>query len=770
MALLSSTLKIIKYKLFSNKEFDDIYINIKTDDLSRIMSDRSKAVQSGVLHDPVNVDADLEYNGEIYKARLRLKGDLADHWGARHRMSLRVRLKGGKTIFGFSRFSIHKPRARQHPYDFVFQRLVKSLGNISTEHKYAHLYVNGVDWGIMDFEEHMSDELLEKQNKKESIIVRFSNEDKWLYNRTNNNPYSAYRLSHPIFNVHLYNEKNKLLNEWNRKAYTYITNGRLNNGDELYDASSFSKAYILSRLWGSDHAVRDSNSRYYFNPYTLKLEPITTDQTPWNDINIPFKLNKQYKVILESQNYIRNIEDNLLAVNDVLLKIDNIMKEVQSFFPVDREKNTSQVKSNIEQAQLDKRILLPKGNISNKKDIDKIILPTEKQASGFTTHVHVNHFFDGRIWIYNLLPDIVKIKKISLNGAEQGIDNEILLPGYGEYINPVIVKTPFKGIQDGKIIVTTEYQGFTKKSNNGISLFSNKIKNPLLLNSVPNKGFIKRIASNQYRIESGEWVITEPVIINGSLHIEPNTRVYFSKNAYFIIKGALIINGSNDGPVVLDSVKDSWKGIYVLEAKKKSYIRNAVIRNIESLKDGLLQLAGGITFYKSDIEMENVEIYNVEAGDAINIVDSNFKINSLRMENVSSNGLKLRSSKGKLIDLNLLNIKDDAVSLIGSDVSINFFNGLVIGDEGVSSDGNSIVNIMNSSILDVGTGISSKNGSKVHASDVLVRNYKHHAAVSIIDKSFYSAPSMNIIKFNVNQSAPYMKHEKALMLVDGVGL
>ena len=41
---------------------------------------------------------------------------------------------------------------------------------------------------------------------------------------------------------------------------------------------SFSKSFILSTLWVDWHPLIEANSRYYFNPYTLRLESIATDQ------------------------------------------------------------------------------------------------------------------------------------------------------------------------------------------------------------------------------------------------------------------------------------------------------------------------------------------------------------------------------------------------------------------------------------------------------------------------------------------------------------
>ena len=104
-----------------------------------------------------------------------------------------------EVIFGLNEFNIQKPRTRSYPYDAVFQDTIRSTGNLATEHNYVKVTVNGSDWGVMNLESHIDKEFLERNQKKESLVVRFSNEDGWLYEKTS--PRVApkyYRLSDPL--------------------------------------------------------------------------------------------------------------------------------------------------------------------------------------------------------------------------------------------------------------------------------------------------------------------------------------------------------------------------------------------------------------------------------------------------------------------------------------------------------------------------------------------------------------------------------------------
>ena len=185
------------------------------------MKDREKALREDILYDSKKVNAKITYKGDTFYAKIKLKGEASDHWLSKLRMSLRVELKNNKTIFGFNKFSIQKPRSRQHPYDQIFQSLMKDLNILSPVHKFAHFYLNGEDWGVMDITEHMSKELLEKQKRKDSLIVSFSDSMLTRYKKKSVTPYEGYRLSSPFLYVHLYNDK-KIKNLHNRMVYSYI--------------------------------------------------------------------------------------------------------------------------------------------------------------------------------------------------------------------------------------------------------------------------------------------------------------------------------------------------------------------------------------------------------------------------------------------------------------------------------------------------------------------------------------------------------------------
>ena len=781
-SLIYSLPKIVDYKFFSktSHNFDRINININFSDYLLIKKDRERAIKDMLLSSPTKVKAKIQYKDKEYKVKLRLKGDLAGHWTSKYRYSLRVDVKDNKTIFGFSSFSIHKPRERQHPYDYTFQSIIRDTGNLASTHKFAHIFVNGDDWGIMDIEEHMSKELLEKQNRKDSVIVRFANEEKWL---DHNNKYSPYRLSDPLLYTHLYNKKS-LKDTHNRKIYSYIANNRLLNNKEIFDIDSFSKAFIVSLAWNNRHTLANANSRYYFNPYSLKLEPITTDQGYWTSIYDEIAINNQYVDILSNEYYFNNLDSNLQKASNSVFNVNKHLSYPQSLFPVDKKKDGSIVIENMKEILNNKEkyliepmkkglsfhenINIDEDNASDKKiDFNLAALPTKQQASKFKKHLHIRHYTNGNLELYNLLPDTITVKDIIFNG-KSFINDKINIPSYLSNPEPTVINTPYLGIQDNMFTVNTVYQGFNNTIKNSITLISDVIKNPLLLDTTHEFHFINKLDDKTYEIKQGNWTVNKPIIVDGNLYILPGTNIQFSKNAYIIVKGSLTAIGSEENPIILDAVSDSWKGIFVLNANNKSYLKNVNISNISALEDGLLKLTGGITFYKSDIDFENVIVNYVKAEDAINIVESSFYLNKVIIDNTVSDGLDSDFSTGDVLYSDFSNIGGDALDFSGSSASIRKIKVNNIKDKAISAGEKSTLNIENSSFNNTGVGIASKDGSSVVVSNTKISDYKLYAAMSYIKKDFYGSPSIILNDCLVSNGNAYIRQKGTNMVVDSI--
>ena len=117
-----------------------------------------------------------------------------------------------------------------------------------------------------------------------------------------------------------------------REFLTYISNNHLSFKPYLYDETSFLNSYIASILWANWHTLHDANHRYGVNPYTLKLESISTDQGPFQKLNYNHAISSptlEGSPILpgEFSSVLSNIEQNGKLLSLAKLNINQISDE-----------------------------------------------------------------------------------------------------------------------------------------------------------------------------------------------------------------------------------------------------------------------------------------------------------------------------------------------------------------------------------------------------------------------------------------------------------
>jgi hypothetical protein len=763
-----------------------IYIDIKFQDYKQLLEDREKAMRLEINHQPNKIKAELWFKGKTYNAKVRLKGNLMDHWRSRHKMSLRVEIKGKNYILGFKKFSLHKAGSRQFPFDHVFQSLMGHLGNLSSVHKYAHVFVNGESWGIMDLEEHVSKEFLEKQKKKDSIIVEFgdrklSYEYKKKYQKSGNQIYPHYRLYDLKLNMHLYSQNKNLKSKGYREWFTYIAESRLAPEDntELYDIDRYALTVLLAKIWNNCHSLGGSNLRNYFNPYLLKLEPITTDQAPYSLIKDIQSVSETcppngivkdiYSQIIKTRRFETNFSKNYRAVLNVLKDIKSEFADAQKYFPVDNKIDGNVINSNIRMfAKLSDKDML---KLNSKTDDMEIIdsLPSDQQAKDLPRHLVVRYFENGVLKIYNLLPDTVILEKLIVDN-KTAINLNLEIPGYlpGSY-EPYIFQTKLRGVYDNRIAVETVYRGNHRNYVIGPTLLKG-VRNPLLISEMKSDHkFLKKTEGGNWKISGGSWNVDEPIVIRGNLIVEEGVELYFSSKAYLIVIGSIHANGTSGSKIIFAPQMESWKGLYVIgDGGKSSELTNVVIRSPSRLKHDMLNLTGGVTFYDADVLLEDVLFENSYAEDALNLVRSKYSLKEVHFKDMSSDALDSDFSSGKIINSNFNSILGDALDFSGSYCDIKNISISDVKDKAISVGEKSNVIVDITEIDKVGVGIAVKDGSSATVSNSSIKNHTLYAAMTYDKKGFYEGKSrLDIFNVEVEGDHPFAMQEQTKLLVDG---
>ena len=81
------------------------------------------------------VPAIIENRGEKLKAKIRLKGDRDIHYKDLNTSSYRIEIKNDKTFLGMSKFSIHKPVARNYIREWIYLKMNYNEGIVTPRYK-----------------------------------------------------------------------------------------------------------------------------------------------------------------------------------------------------------------------------------------------------------------------------------------------------------------------------------------------------------------------------------------------------------------------------------------------------------------------------------------------------------------------------------------------------------------------------------------------------------------------------------------------------------
>ena len=193
-----------------------------------------------------------------------------------------------------------------------------------------------------------------------------------------------------------------------------------------------------------------------------------------------------------------------------------------------------------------------------------------------------------------------------------------------------------------------------------------------------------------------------------------------------------------------------------------------IIQDIDFFQDGLLSLTGGVSFYKSDVQIKNSKIYNSIAEDALNIIHSKFNIDNLTIEKTNSDGFDSDFSEGTINNSSFKNIGGDAIDFSGSRVNVNNSKFDNVRDKAISSGENSKLTLADLSISNIGVGITSKDGSIVNARNVLIEEFSLNAIMTYQKKSFYETPELygQMINVKFDENA-YLRQTGSRMKING---
>ena len=225
-------------------------------------------------------------------------------------------------------------------------------------------------------------------------------------------------------------------------------------------------------------------------------------------------------------------------------------------------------------------------------------------------------------------------------------------------------------------------------------------------------------------IKKGTHVLSVDLIVpqGWTLVLEKGSEIDLINKAAIISYSPVHAEGSKEENILIYSSDNTGQGVTVIDSYRNSLFQNVVFNHLSTLTKYGWHLTGAVTFYQSNVIIENCTFKNNSCEDAINLVQSNFTFSNSTIENTFSDGLDSDFSNGTISYSIFKNTGNDCIDLSGSNVEVKHCEIENSGDKGISGGENSTVKIENTKVNKAKIAIASKDLSTVTVNSITFQN------------------------------------------------
>jgi len=759
---------VTKGKFLANPE--SIIIDIKHTDFQKLEYKRQQALEMNklVTEDEDFVSAGIRYKNKNIKAELRLKGDHTDHLQG-NKWSFRIRIKGNETLFGMRLFSIQHPKTRTYIHEWLYHEALRREKLIALRYDFINVTLNGKDLGIYALEEFFEKRLIENSRHREGPIIRFDESMMWQDMMHGGTGESGSYLSSSIdvFQTNRTLNDPVLRQQFNKAASLLesFRKGDLKTSD-VFDADKLATFAALSDLMGAEHATRWINMRFYFNPITLRLEPIGFDANclPINYLSLtrpedPYLANISNSTLEDFRTALLNDREFYLKYIKELKRVSN-PDYFNSFFNEIEE--TLEQKLNIIYKEF------PHYNFS--KDIYynniHIINTTLDPVKHLNVYLHKIDKDGIELELGNIQSMDVEVTDLSHSGSGTFKPTQpVILPGK-DRTEPVEYKPVKFLFPKGFVLNSTDIPalklnckilGTDHTKHETVLPYKSLDKFYIdsdILRQKPNTNKFDFIIINEREkrltILPGQWTISKDLVIPQGYTVtcSENTKINLLNKAKIISYSPLEFLGTQQNPVIINSEDSTGEGIAVMCKNRKSVLKNVVFENLAAPQQTGWGLTGAVNFYESPVTIYRCTFAGNRSEDGLNIIRSEFAIEETIFRDTFSDAFDADFCKGKITNSSFIRCGNDGIDVSGSIIEITDVLIDTAGDKGISIGEVSNAEINNIEVKDSNIAVACKDASTGNIYNANISGCKIGFAV-YRKKSEYGPAELDIISLNL---------------------
>ena len=767
----------------NSDELPTLYIDMPFESYQQILDKRTEALEMNVLltSDEDMVPAQVRYeDGNSLDAKMRLKGDWTDHLEG-DKWSYRIHMTGDGQVAGMRRFSIQDPSTRNYMNEWAFHQHLMNEGLLTTRYQFVNVVFNGEAMGIYAMEESFSGELLESQGRREGVILRFD-EDQF---RKNIATFAQVELLDQAEDMGMFMvanmdnaditlfrsgsiEQDPVLTTEARAAVALLSSFQSGekSASEVFDVPLMGRFFALADFWGAGHTTNWRDIRFYYNPITGLLEPISYDALPLRscctrdelaNVFIDSRMFNDPQIQAAYAHELERITKTVYVqelIGELMPSFEAVQNELRQEFEEGMEPPWASLRerSKILRHQLNPaqpvrgtyfRTSTDDGDAVEVELVNLMILPVD--------------LLEFQIGDVTIVPDMDWVRKDT--GTLVVMEDKSVptfLPAQDRSFATVHFLLPFTLAEpdeeeegsDPQVHVAVRIAGLSEEyvvplreeKFSSTSPLETTPTNPELNDVLQQHPFLQTLADEQtLAVQPGDWNVKGDLIVpdNLDLFIAPGTTLRFEPNAILYSSGSLRIAGTNEAPVLLTAQGDYWSGIAVIRAEEKSILEYTTVEKTSGISRGGWILTGGITFYESEVTLNQTHIIDTLAEDAINVIRSEFSFIESEFRFVESDAFDGDFTSGEISGCLYHDIGGDAIDVSGSNVSIVDTNFIDIGDKAISAGEESVISAHDLYIESAGIGVASKDLSSVTLDQVQIIGSEHAGLAAYIKKPVY---------------------------------
>jgi len=755
-------------------EGEVINIDIPFDNFNKLKQLREDALQSGLLQNSIYVSCKINNKDIEYSAKIRLKGDMLEHVMDKEKWSFRIKFDGGNNLWGMKKFSIHHPIHRNYLNEWLFHKTLKTEEIISLRYFFIKVILNGNDLGIYAVEENFDERLIENNDRRDGIIIRFDEQWDWIEyhqfrrfkeKREHRSGYgSFYSLPISTFNRNKVNIDSIKIKQFNNAHYLMdgFRSGNITT-TQAFDIKKLAKYFALVDLLGGLHGSIVQNIRFYYNPITNKLEPVGFDASPGTNFHRLSFMIEQNNFDPANTIYFSNLFKDInffeLYIKE-LYNYSNISYLDKLFESFNDEIIVVEHLINYEwpSIKLDKAIFF------NNSEYIRNILKPEKCVEANLISKNNNKII---IDIGNLqkLP-ITNFYLILNDSIFQPLDEKLIIIGreFNQQID--YHRTSFSlntdqgdiNIKENtKIELKFNILGLEQDHTTSLNTYASKNERFPLEQEINYNTFqFLHIDEKDKKIffSQGKNTVDKDIIFPSGYEIIvfDSTEVNFINSSGIYSQSPFICIGSEEWPIRFTSEDSTSNGILIYNSSKSSifqycnfskFINNVNLNWIKT---------GAVTSYESPLIINHCYFSNNKTEDALNIIRSEFKINNSVFYKNKFDAIDIDYSEGIIRNSNFYFSGNDALDFSGSKIELKSLNISNAEDKAISIGELSKINGEDIHIINSNLGIVNKDMSSSYFNDITIDSV--NIAIAVFQKKSEFGPAkLGVHNISINSCA-----------------